>query len=477
MGQFRQIISWLETPFLLKGTSMLVHCNVYTSDSKKNLPKKLVSVYKHGLFLIFLILSSSVYSQNEVKWSLEKCIDTAMVHNKKLQISRNNTLISKEKRKEVKGNLLPKIGINAAYKYYTNLPYRLMPMELFGGPEGQFKEAQFGVSHNINANVQLSMPIYNPKLMGTLNTLQLATEMSDLQRLKTEEQVYFEVSNLYYNSQLIHHQILFLDSNIVNSQTLLASIQLAHQQLVAKETDVTKVQLQLAQLKTKKRVLTAKWEQLLNGLKVMIGIPVEQKIKIENEIDFSIINDQQEFKNINLQLAEKHKQILKSELKTIKHSRIPSLSLVGNYGATGFGYDKSPNQFLNFYPVGFVGVRFHYPLFNGLTINKKITQKNLELNNAALNLSLLHDQTTLELRNAKQQKQLSTSMVEDAYAQLELAQELYDQTVLQQKQGNASLTEVLIANNTLRESQQSYLSSIVEYYKADLEMKKITGEF
>ena len=68
-------------------------------------------------------------------------------------------------------------------------------------------------------------------------------------------------------------------------------------------------------------------------------------------------------------------------------------------------------------------------------------------------------------------------MVEDAYAQLELAQELYDQTVLQQKQGNASLTEVLIANNTVRESQQSYLSSIVEYYKADLEMKKITGEF
>jgi OMF family outer membrane factor len=47
--------------------------------------------------------------------------------------------------------------------------------------------------------------------------------------------------------------------------------------------------------------------------------------------------------------------------------------------------------------------------------------------------------------------------------------------VLQQKQGTATLTDVLLADNALREAQQNYLSAVVDYLKADLEIKKLTG--
>jgi OMF family outer membrane factor len=52
---------------------------------------------------------------------------------------------------------------------------------------------------------------------------------------------------------------------------------------------------------------------------------------------------------------------------------------------------------------------------------------------------------------------------------------VYDQVVLQQKQGTANLTDILLADNSLRESQQNYLSAIVEFLKAELELKKLTG--
>ena len=49
------------------------------------------------------------------------------------------------------------------------------------------------------------------------------------------------------------------------------------------------------------------------------------------------------------------------------------------------------------------------------------------------------------------------------------------QTVLQQKQGTASLTDVLLADNALREAQQNYLNAVIDFLKADLELKKLTG--
>ena len=162
---------------------------------------KLVNI--HIRKIILLVLLSNIGILNAQTWSLQQCIDTALVNNKNLQISRNNQQISEQKRKEVQANLIPKLDVNGEYKYFTDLPYQLMPLSTFNpqAPEGQFKEAQFGVPHNINANLQLSVPLYNAQLYSNIATTKIATEISSLQYKKTEEQVFFEVSNLYYNAQ------------------------------------------------------------------------------------------------------------------------------------------------------------------------------------------------------------------------------------------------------------------------------------
>jgi OMF family outer membrane factor len=77
--------------------------------------------------------------------------------------------------------------------------------------------------------------------------------------------------------------------------------------------------------------------------------------------------------------------------------------------------------------------------------------------------------------NAKRTKLTAQQTVENTLAQIELSQTVYDQVVLQQKQGTANLTDILLADNSLRESQQNYLSAIVEFLKAELELKKLTG--
>ena len=81
----------------------------------------------------------------------------------------------------------------------------------------------------------------------------------------------------------------------------------------------------------------------------------------------------------------------------------------------------------------------------------------------------------MEIENAVRQRNTAKSTITNTENQIALAKDIYEKTVLQQKQGTATLTDVLLADNALREAQQNYLSAVVDYLKADLEIKKLTG--
>lgn len=434
---------------------------------------KLVSINKLLLGLS-IILSLPGYAQ---EWSLSQCIDTAKVYNKTLQIKQNAVAIGHEKQKEARANLMPKITANADYKYFTDLPYQMMPASIFGGEEGQYKEAQFGVPHNINANLQAVLPLYNPQIFGAMETAKIGTEINELQFRKTEEQIFLEISHLYYNAQILQKKIDFLDGNIINTQKLLKTLQLLKEQLMAKGTDVAKVELQLQQLTTQRNLANSQLRQVLNVLRVSMGIPIDQPLLIKKEISKQEALDYGERPSLDFLLASKQRDLAGSELETLKMSRLPTVSLFGSYGTTGFGYDKSPNDFLKFYPVAFAGVQVSVPLFNGTVTQRKISTKNLEMTNHALQIDLVKEQNAMHIANTRMERQNTLHEISTTAQQIKLAESVYDQTVLQHKEGTASVADILLADNALREAHQSYLSSLVDFLKADLDLKKLTGNF
>ena len=436
---------------------------------------KLVNIRKQiVLGIVFILFQQSMNAQI---LTLQKCLDSAKVNNKNLKISKNNTSISSQKQKEVIANLYPKVTANADYKYFIDLPTQLMPATIFGGPAGTYKTVQFGVPHNINTNLQLTMPLYNPQLNGAINASKVANEIAQLNYQKTEEQLYFDITNLYYNAQLLQIQLGFIENNLINSNKLLKNIQLLKDNLMAKTTDVNKVQLQVDQLITQKELAINKFNQFLNLLKFSIGIPISSVIEIDKSIAFNIISNYQKSETIDIQIIKTQNKLLKTELNTLKKSKIlPTLNFVANYGYMGLGQDKKPNNFLDFYTTGFAGIQFSYPLFNGTITNKKMVQKKYEIENSELQNSLATDQNAMQIENTTQQLVANKRAIDTADKQIKLAQEVCNQTVLQQKQGVASLTDVLQTDNSLREAQQNYLSIVIDYLKADLELKKLSNQ-
>lgn len=437
---------------------------------------KLVSVHKQlVLILIFYFGYFNVHAQ---VWTLQQCLDSARVYNKTLLIGRNNAMLGEQRVMEAKANLLPKIVASADYRYYTNLPYQLLPLSTFNptAPEGEFKEAQFGVPHNINANIQGAMPLFNPQVNGAISTTKVAAELSHTQYKKTEEQIYFDLSNLYYNAQILHHQLSFIDSNLANTHRLLSNINLLKERQLAKGTDVSKVKLQISQLKTQHELAESKLIQVLNALKLAMGLSLEKAVQIDPNIVYKKSTEYASLVSSDIKLIQAQNRLLVAELKSLERSRIlPTLNLTALFGTTGFGYDRQPNSFLKFYPIGFGGLQVNYPIFNGTVTKQKINQKKLEIRNNELQIQVVTDQNSIQIENAKQQQRAMARSVETSQEQIDLAQQIYQQTLLQQKQGLATLTDVLLADNALRESQQSFLNAVIEYLKADLELKKLTG--
>ena len=435
-------------------------------------------VNAHKLFIVPLIFIGWNTVQAQEVWTMKQCIDTAQVYNKTLQINRNHISISEQREKEAKANLIPKVTANADYKYFMELPTQLMPMNALNpqAPEGQFRDLQFGVPHNINANVQLAMPLYNPQVYGVIENTKIANELTQLQFQKSEEQVLYDITTLYYNAQILKHQLDFLESNLINTQKLLKNIELLKEQLLAKGTDVSKVKLQAEQLNTQRENIHNKYISILNALKLNIGISLERNITVVSEIEQQTLTENNVENILDLKIIQTQNKLLNSELSTLNKSRfLPSLNLIASYGTTGFGYDKTPNDFLKFYPIGFAGLQLTSPLFNGTVTQRKINQKKLEISNNELQAQLIGDKNKMETENALRQRTIAQQTVIVTENQIALAQSIYEQTILQQKQGTATLTDVLLADNALREAQQNYLSAVVDYLKADLELKKLTG--
>jgi len=432
----------------------------------------------HILLISLFTTSIQVTQAQDSIWSLQKCIDTALLHNPQLEIQQNLLNISRDREKEAKAGWLPKIQIAGDYRYYNDLPYQLLPLTTFNAnaPAGQFKEAQFGVPHTINANLNFSLPVYNANLIGGIKNSKLAGEMSEIQLEKSREQVIFDISNLYYNSQLIQHQIRFIDTNILSTKKLLITSELLHEQLMAKQTDVSKIALQLSQLETQRQILRNKKVQIINHLKLTMGVALNTDIETDLNIEIQVFKDSLPNNSKDIQIIEQQYKILSNDLKTIKRNKyLPNINLYGTYGKSGFGYSSTNNSFLNFYPMGYTGLQIVYPLFSGNIQQYKFKQKQLEIKNNQIQETLLQSQLDIQKLNILEQIETTKELVINSETQLQLAQNIYQQTSLQLQLGTANSTDVLLAGNAVREAQQNYLNAIVEVLKSQLELKKITG--
>ncbi len=434
----------------------------------------MTNIKRHTIFVFLFFTATFLFAQQK-ELSLQECVEQAVQNNTNILIANSDVEMASRKREEITAKLLPQLSLSADYRYYNELPTQLIPASMFGGPVGVYKETQFGVPHVLNGNIQGNMPIYNQTILSGRTTAKIGTELAEIQYKKMREDVILDVSNVYYNAQIAANQIIFLHGNINNLEQLIATTTLLYQNQMAKQSDADKLKLQKSILDAQVSTAEANYQQLLSVLKYQMGLSQNDSITIQMHpsSELLLIGNKTNIAT-DLLVMQKLQQLLNSEIDGIYAGRYPTLAVYGLYGTNDYATtgDKS---FEKYFPISFVGIQLSIPLFDGGTISSKVDQKTLELQKAGLKEKMLIEKNMMDKKNTQNQLAAHKKSVAMQEENILLAEKLYTQTLLQFKEGVASITDVLQGDSALRDAQTNYLTALAKFRMTELEWIKVTG--
>ncbi|GAB3925118.1 TolC family protein [Larkinella terrae] len=432
---------------------------------------------KRNFWYLFAILTLTHTLAQAQELTLEQLLNKALTNNLSVQSAKLDETKTEARIAEVKAGARPSVNLSGDYKRYLKIPGQVVPTSAFGGPEGTYQVLAFGLPYNFSTSVQASQALYNPSVMIGLKVAKTSRDLSALQTRQVKEDVAYNVSATYYNLQTTAQQMAFLRRNIVSSDRLIQITDLLRQNQLAKGVDVDRLRLSKTASETQIESLQATYNQLLNLLKYLSGIPQSEPLQVQTVIDETIPAvsfDAPAINRTDLLVLDRQKALNGLDLQNVKAGFLPTLSAYGVANSTVFaiGGDQS---YLKNVPGYWVGLQLNWNVFDGLARKAKVTQKRLDNQKLDTQLQQTRESITMDITNAQNKLLVEQRNLATNRAQVALAEKIYTQTQLQFKEGTVDVSEVIQTEDELRKAQNNYLNTLVTFRTAELDWKKATG--
>lgn len=430
---------------------------------------------KNKLKIVLLLSLMFVgYSRAQVL-DLETCFRMADTANLSIVNARLDVLANNSQVKFYMANKLPKLTATADYKYNAIIPGQLIPGEMFGGAPGSYMPVKFGVPFNLSNTVQLSQVLYNPQLEYGINSLKIQQQIMDIQQRITERDSRAEIAKTFFNLQAIYKQLIFVDSNLLNMDQLIANLEAMEKQQLIISTEVDKLKINRLNVVNGKQTLEANKDQLELLLKILVGIPEEQKIQLATDelVEKSLLVDKNSIVYSELELVGAQKQLNEEERSGTNMSYLPNLSL---YAAYNYTYNMKPKDNVRQgIESAFVGIRLDWTLFDGL--EKLHKQRVTKINHMKIENqeALLEQQMHLQTENAKRQIEIQVHSLEITKEQLELASKVYTHAEKQFHEGTIDSNDLVKASTDMQQAQTNVILAYVQLRQAEVAYLKIIG--
>ncbi|MFD2935648.1 TolC family protein [Spirosoma flavum] len=421
-----------------------------------------------------LLVSSLARAQD---YTLDKLIDKALTSNFSVQSARLDEVRTEAQIAEVRAGARPQVNVTGDYRRYLKIPGQVIPASVFGGPEGTYSAVAFGLPYNLSTSIQATQPLYNQSLLIATKAAKASRTLSALQTQKIKEDVAYNVSATYYNLQTTTQQIAFLRSNLTSTERLIRITDLRRQNQLAQGIDVDRLQLSKTSSQTQIESLLATYNQLLNSLKYLTGTPQTDSLQVRTAIEETIPvapGSEYTINRTDLQLLDQQKEINGLEQRNVKAGFAPTVAAYGvaNSSVYAIGGD---NSYVKNLPGYWLGLQLNWNVFDGLARKAKLSQKRIDDQKLDVQLRQTRESISMDITNSRnrflvEQQNLSTNR-----GQVTLAEKVYTQTQLQFKEGTVDITDVVQAENSLRDAQNNYLTTLVNLRTAELDWKKATG--
>lgn len=434
-----------------------------------------------GLFA--LLFQTGLYAQNAKTLTLPEAIDYAIEHKADAEKARLNIRKGDAEIAEVKANALPKITVNSTTNYNPLLQQNVLPGEMFGLP-GQNVKVSFGQKWQSTNMVQLQQILFNQSVFTGLKAAKSTKEFYLINAQLTEEQIIEKVADAYYQVYQAQQMLKNLKDNLDIAEQTIKIIKGLYDAGLAKKIDYDRTLVSVNNLKANQQQLINAVQLSENALKFMIGMPMEQEISLpEGTFEPSILvadNTPDFSERTELKLLNKQVELLNWKKKASEAEYYPTATLLANYGWLGqgakFPFWHGEKDKVYWSDMATVGLNISIPIFNGFSTKSKVEQDKIEIEKAQADLKETELGLSLAYHNAATQLQNGLITIKNQENNVQLAEEVMDNTRSNYQYGLATLNDILDAERDLADAKNNLTKSKLDYKLAEIELLKSQGK-
>ncbi|WP_316845924.1 TolC family protein [Pedobacter psychrodurus] len=428
---------------------------------------------KNILFWLCMLPLSLVAQQ---RWTLKECIEYGLRNNRSTQVYLNEKKIADAKAKEALAAHLPTISLSGTIDDNLKVQETIIPAGVFGPTDTR---VAFTKKFSTNATAQLDQTFFDFSLITGLKANKYNKQQAELNIIKNEETIIFNISTAYYQIFVYQEQLDFLKANqeTYKKQMEISRLQVNKGILLQKELD--KITVDYNNAVSQGVVAESNLSLSQNQLKFEMGFPFEDPLEVEhsgvgqspvlptsNTILVAGITD--------YRISQTEAKLLEIDEKRIKAGIYPKLTAYARYGGVGFG-DQLGQSFSSISDFSVIGLKLNFPILDFFKRNAQYNQAKFKRINAQENLKIDENRYQLEYQNSRTKVTKEFINIENNKRTIDLAKSVLDVTDLQYQKGTVPLSEWLTAQQSLKEAQNNYLSSLYNYLLAKIELEKASG--
>ncbi|BDD11949.1 transporter (plasmid) [Fulvitalea axinellae] len=440
---------------------------------------------KRGNIIFLLIMTLATLPRQKAqaqKMDLKGCLEYALKNSRSLKKAKLDFDKNEGKLKEVLASGLPQINIEGDYKQHLKLPTTILPGALTGNPDADDISVQMGKEYNATATAKATQLLYSQSFLYAVKAAKESRELYALMLDRAEEDIIFDISTQFLKIGQLTEQKEFVDQSLKTLNESRRSTALRYEQGFAKSTDVKRIDVNLGRTVAKGKDLEREISRMHNLVKFMIGMPIDADLTL----DFSatkdaplLVSDAQlpAFSGFtNIKTLRTQENLYGIKIKEINSGYMPTLSA---YASAGWQAQRDEFNFTSgsepWFGMATVGLSLKIPVFDGFEKKARVTQAKLERDEVSLDILDAQENIRLEHKNALDGLSIAKDQKANAYANMNLAEEVYGQTRIEYRQGLTPLTELLQTETDWREASMEFAKQNFQTRIAELQLIKAQG--
>jgi outer membrane protein TolC len=415
------------------------------------------------------------------EFSLAQAIDYASKNSVMVKNALLDLQIQQESNRATTSQALPQITGNAGITDNLQIPTQLVPGEFIGQP-GTYFPVQFGTKWNSNYGVTLKQVLFDGQVFVGLQARQTSLDLYKKKQEVTEQVLRANLEKIYYQLLISRSQIAQIDANIANQQELLRNSTEMFRNGFAEQLDVDKANVQLTNLQTEKVQLEVNIATGYLGLKVLMGMPVQDSLRLTDSLTYDMIRNESlgdEYKYTDrhdYQLLQINRKLNEFDISRYKKMYIPTVNLTANYGQTQFSKEFDLFKKNSWFPASYVGLSVSVPIFDGFYKDANIKQAKLRLRQTENNMDSLKIRIDNDVKQSQLRFSAALATLDYQKKNMDLADRVYAQTRKKYDQGLGSNTEITTALADQKTAQANYYNALYSAITAKVDYLNAIGK-